>query len=334
MDLRFYVYVYLDPREPGVFTHGRLRFTHKPFYVGKGQGKRYTAHLRCRDTVNVAKNDRFKQILGAGLEPIVKFLYRTDCEESAYAMEAKIIQSIGRENLLNLTGGGVGCSSGEGHPRYGKQHSPETIKVLSEKAQNRTPEHKAKIIESRKGYVTSDETKAKISVATKGEKNPFYGQHHTPESLEKMRARVVSEENKQALRERYKNGVVTTEEARIRQKQNTCRGESHPHFGKPVSRDRVMKGNIKKVRYRYIIQFMGGTEYIAYSLKTFSKEHGLDNAALDRTSTGSTRYSNHKGYKIVEKVLLPDNWWVEYPEMLEEYYATSAYMLEELPLAA
>lgn len=46
---------------------------------------------------------------------------------------------------------------------------------------------KEKLRQINTGKHLSEETKAKISASTKGELNPFYGQHHSEETREKMR---------------------------------------------------------------------------------------------------------------------------------------------------
>ena len=42
-----YVYVYLDPRKPGIFGYGEYKFDHEPFYVGySSRHFRMSEHLR------------------------------------------------------------------------------------------------------------------------------------------------------------------------------------------------------------------------------------------------------------------------------------------------
>lgn len=60
---------------------------------------------------------------------------------------------------------------GSDHPMYGKHHTEET---------------KRKISESNIGRTQSEEARKKISDATRGEKNPFYGKTHSEESKRKM----------------------------------------------------------------------------------------------------------------------------------------------------
>lgn len=55
-----------------------------------------------------------------------------------------------------------------------------------------------------KGYVHTDNTRAKMSKAKegmyKGNENPFFGKRHSEETKAKMRGRVMSEENKAKLK--------------------------------------------------------------------------------------------------------------------------------------
>ena len=67
----------------------------------------------------------------------------------------------------NCTEGGEGVGSGENHPRYGKKHSDETKKKMSEANKGeKNPMY---------GKTPRDETKKKLSKANKGENNPCYG---------------------------------------------------------------------------------------------------------------------------------------------------------------
>ena len=78
---------------------------------------------------------------------------------------------------------------GENNPNYGKHLSEETRRKISEaqKGKHHSEESKRKISETHKGKKRSDETRRKISEARKGlcygEKNPFYGKHHSEETI-------------------------------------------------------------------------------------------------------------------------------------------------------
>lgn len=77
------------------------------------------------------------------------------------------------------------ASTGKKNPMYGKTHSPETRQKISDNL-------KGKSLGIKHGPMP-EETKKKLSEAKLknppvGEKNPFYGKKHSPESLAKMSA--------------------------------------------------------------------------------------------------------------------------------------------------
>ena len=87
-------------------------------------------------------------------------------------------------------------NKGEKNHMYGKHHTEETKKKMSEAQKNRkrkphTEETKRKISESNKGKIFSEETRKKISETHKSEKNPNYGKHWSEETRKK-----ISERNK------------------------------------------------------------------------------------------------------------------------------------------
>lgn len=98
--LRYYVYLYTDPR------------TDEPFYVGKGKGNRVFAHLGDRsETEKVA---RIREIREVGLEPRLEILAHGLDEETAFKVEAAAIDLVGFDRLTNRV-------IGKGARRYGRQ---------------------------------------------------------------------------------------------------------------------------------------------------------------------------------------------------------------------
>lgn len=116
----FYVYVLLDPRKPGDYQYGPLRFKHEPFYVGKGKGNRDASHFRlgniARDAKtqkNTHKVNKIRKIVEAGFYPAPVRIKSDVTEIRAFELEVKAIRLIGRGKhgpLVNCTDGGEGTS--------------------------------------------------------------------------------------------------------------------------------------------------------------------------------------------------------------------------------
>ncbi len=78
-DERFYVYVYIDPRN------------FKPFYYGKGQGSRQFSHLL--DRTEGDKTAKISEIRREGLEPIIRVVAKGLTEDQALLVEKTLIWS-------------------------------------------------------------------------------------------------------------------------------------------------------------------------------------------------------------------------------------------------
>ncbi len=105
--LKFYIYVYLDPRKnpPEVF------------YVGKGKNNRDLVHLsEARNNVHHPKCYRIKSIWKVGLEPVIERIYYTQDENEAYEFEEFLIEEIGTNFVEHLNDGPLCnmCPGGKG----------------------------------------------------------------------------------------------------------------------------------------------------------------------------------------------------------------------------
>lgn len=149
--------------------------------------------------------------------------------EEAYALEQKFIDCLPNEALLNIGLGVVGGDNltrnpdrdkiidkiayavnkrnasltaeerrivygkpGERNGMYGRTHTPETRELIRQKVC--TPENIAASRARRLGVKVSDETRRKMSEFAKtrtGERNPFYGRHHSEETR-----RLIAERNR------------------------------------------------------------------------------------------------------------------------------------------
>lgn len=95
---RFYVYILCRPNG-------------KPFYVGKGSGKRIFKHdTEARNGCECHKCRVIRKIWRNGGEIIRYTVLTTDNEQEAFAYETELITLHGRTNLTNGTNGGEGGS--------------------------------------------------------------------------------------------------------------------------------------------------------------------------------------------------------------------------------
>jgi hypothetical protein len=149
-EFRFYVYAWLHP-------DGR------PFYVGKGSGRRDTQPK----SGNRIFNGTVAKIRKEGGEPTVVRWHEGLREVDAHRLEVAYIKLFGRRNnstgvLANLTDGGEGSSGAVvgsetrakmSSAQLGRTHSPETRAKIGEANSRRTqtPETRAKISEARRG---------------------------------------------------------------------------------------------------------------------------------------------------------------------------------------
>jgi len=213
----FYIYIYLDPRKPGIYKYGEYEFEYEPFYVGKGKGNRLLE-------IHCGRNRYFKnkinKIENSGLKPIVIKLVENINETESFEIEKQLIYEIGRKDLekgplLNFTNGGEGNSGyipsketrkkqsnklkGENHPMFGKRRSEEAKKKQSEKMKGKylgenSPNY---------GKCRSDETKKLISEKLKGrylgENNPFYGKHPSEEVRKLMSEKKKGERHPRSI---------------------------------------------------------------------------------------------------------------------------------------
>lgn len=103
----YYVYAYLDPREPGQFTTENLSFLCKPFYIGKGKAGRMYDHLKdarpTRKFKNSHKLNTIRQIFAQGMQPVIMKLYEGLTEDEAVLLEETLIKRLKEEyGLTNI----------------------------------------------------------------------------------------------------------------------------------------------------------------------------------------------------------------------------------------
>lgn len=162
----FYVYALLDTRIKNE------TFGYRPFYIGKGKGKREQAHLQNYKSAggNALKESKIKDIRSAGYEPQISYLRYFETEEEALKYEAELIKSCGRiiagtGHLTNLSEGGDGGTAG--------------IPCSDAK--------KAAISKANTGKIRTEEVKAKMRVDRKGRAAWNKGVPHSEETRQKLK---------------------------------------------------------------------------------------------------------------------------------------------------
>lgn len=124
----FYVYAYLDISRPGSFVFDKYHFDFEPFYIGKGNGRRYLRRMiEARKGLGGALGDRIRSIG----QPLIVTCCSSLLEKAAFEQELFLIKVIGRipfGPLLNLTAGGEGVS-GYIMSAVLKKHISERAKV-------------------------------------------------------------------------------------------------------------------------------------------------------------------------------------------------------------
>jgi hypothetical protein len=140
---RFYVYVLARPNG-------------KPFYVGKGQGRRVYDHEReARNGHQCHKCNVIRKIWRKGGEVQRYTVFTTDDERAALDYEVSMIALYGRRTLCNLTDGGDGVSNPSEETRA-RMRAAYTRKSPEERA-----EHRRKLSEAHKGVPYPEERRLK-----------------------------------------------------------------------------------------------------------------------------------------------------------------------------
>lgn len=198
--MKYYVYIFLDPRKPGNYQYGELKFNHEPFYVGKGKDNRFQRHLnlsQLNSNHNPHKERILKKILKAGFNPLnfVEILHENLLEEEASSLEKQEIKTIGRSNLklgplTNLTDGGEGMS-GNLSALKGKTYEEIYGKELA-----------LKMKEERRRRISGDKN------PMFGKESPSKGKRLSKERIELMRKRASIEVNQL---DKYGNLIKTWE---------------------------------------------------------------------------------------------------------------------------
>lgn len=169
-------------------------------YIGKTNNIKRRWRTHRNNSENILLNRAIKKY---GYEHfsfrVIKSFYS---EEECYNQEKILIEQLRNsgENLYNIAEGGKGIFSGTNHYLYGKHHSDESKRKMSESHKGKilTQEHKNKISQSCKGNFHTEEIKNKISNSKIGKK---LTQEHKNKIGISSKGRIHNKKTKQILSE-------------------------------------------------------------------------------------------------------------------------------------
>lgn len=168
--------------------HLRLEHSDKPFYVGKGKGRRRHEHfIASRICTSSIKNNIIRSATAKGINIISEIVKGNLSEQDAFELEVQLISRYGRLDkgtgiLGNHTDGGDG-TSGYAHSQEAKDKvsAANTGRVFSSETRARmssthigmrhTKETLARMSVAQKGHIKSPETRARLSAANMGHKH-------------------------------------------------------------------------------------------------------------------------------------------------------------------
>lgn len=208
----FYCYAYLDPRVPGRYEYllpsGKIvRFSHQPFYIGKGKGGRFRAHLSS-NAVNHERShkaNRIREILKEGREPIIKQTKARVSEAKALAFEIDLISGIGRRNTNEgpLTNSATGGQGGSGQVPTKSQRNAIS---LAKKGIPLSESHKAALKAAREGWTEAERLRFKASYqAAVQRRSPKERKRIAEINRATHKGRVPSSETRAKQREAWAN---------------------------------------------------------------------------------------------------------------------------------
>ncbi len=179
---QFYVYVLARPNG-------------KPFYVGKGQGRRIFKHEReAKSGCACHKCRVIRKIWRSGGEVQRYTVFTSDDEQAVLDYEQELIALYGKHTLTNVTDGGTGV------PGWIPTKQTRAKIGASLKGRKPTPEANANVSAALKGHFVSEETKAKIRAKAQARAQTPEGRAHLLAASEKARAPEAIERSKETHR--------------------------------------------------------------------------------------------------------------------------------------
>ncbi len=290
----YYIYVYLDPRKPGIYLYRELKFDFEPFYIGKGRNHRSRIHLlkvKRGNYKNLPKYRVIKKILDEGMEPII-IKYKEDLlEKNAFSVEKDMIEKIGRKDLnngplRNLSNGG----EGNGNRKFTEEHRI-----------NLSLSRKGKVSYKQKEHLKSIHKRMKGNKRTLGLKFTEESKRRMSESRKKKQV-IQIDKSGEILREfisiRSANDYIGTNISRALRGDGKTAGGFFWKYKEDSENDKIIEkvnNKIKKVRTGKEIIMMDINMNIIAKYKTITEASKDTNISVGNISKNLTGKGNTAG---------------------------------------
>lgn len=228
----FYVYVYLDPRKPGLFKYNDLKFDFEPFYVGKGTKNR--AYNGIRDKNKCLKVTKIRSILKSDNFPIIIKLYENITNEESFIREIETILKIGRIDnktgpLTNMTDGGTGGT--------GLKHKDSWKKILSK------PVIQIKCDDVINEYNSIKEASEKTGIIKQNISSALTGRYKSAGGFQ-WKYKNKSDKLQGHLKKEFKM-PIHSESTKLKMSRSAKRGDEH-HMKNKIGKDNPRSRKVKQ----------------------------------------------------------------------------------------
>jgi hypothetical protein len=229
-----------------VYEHLRLD-TGACFYVGKGSNGRCKTHA--------GRNSWWRSIVAKhGFE--YKIRLTTESEELAFLAEQELIDQHRKlgHTLVNMTDGGEGMSGYKMPPEIVEKRAAKLRGVKRPdisarmKGMPKSEAHRKALSKAKTGTRASDETRRKLSLASKGRVSSMLGKTHKPESKRKISEAIKGDKNPffgkthtpEVMAKIMAANVGRTDSDETRAKKSLARlADKNPRYGVSLSQDQI-----------------------------------------------------------------------------------------------
>ena len=260
---RFYVYVLARPND-------------KPFYVGKGRGKRvYDHEAEARRGHRCHKCNVIRKIWRKGGEVRRYAVFATDDEQEAYDYEIQMIALYGRDTLVNRTNGGDGARG---------------MRVVRSQ-QHRERQRVAQVARFQDAAVREQLRQSSIRYRQTPEAKEQIRQHNIrrwsdPEQHERLR-----QQNKRRWSDPQQRAQLA-ERNRTPEARERLRETRRKQWSDPTYREKMRRACGRR---SYMFLSPSGEPTQVDDLAAFCREYDLDVSGMSKVGRGTVRV--HRGWR-------------------------------------